>query len=69
LLSESSGNAYEALLRSEHRHTYALESITPEVLAQQQAMADTFHALGVIPQAIRIQDAFIAPATKTASTP
>jgi sulfonate transport system substrate-binding protein len=60
-LAASSGIAYEALLRAERRHPYGLRPITPEVLARQQAIADTFHALGVIPRPIRAEEAFLAP--------
>jgi len=62
ILATSSGIAYDALLRAEERHPYGLQAITPEVLARQQAIADAFHALGVIPQAIRAADAFLPAA-------
>jgi sulfonate transport system substrate-binding protein len=68
ILAESSGIAYDALLRAERRHPYGLRAITPEVLAKQQSIADTFHALGVIPKAIRTADAFL-PAVVYGNTP
>jgi sulfonate transport system substrate-binding protein len=68
ILATSSGIAYEALLRAEQRHAYGLRAITPEVLGKQQAIADTFHALGVIPKSIRTADAFL-PAVAYGNTP
>jgi sulfonate transport system substrate-binding protein len=59
ILAASSGIAYEALLRAEQRHPSGLRPITPEVLARQQAIADTFHALDVIPRPIRTAEAFL----------
>jgi sulfonate transport system substrate-binding protein len=67
-LAASSGIAYEALLRAEQRHPYGLQPITPEVLVKQQTIADTFHALGVIPRPIRAADAFL-PAVAYGSAP
>jgi sulfonate transport system substrate-binding protein len=43
------------------RRTYGVNPITPEVVAQQQEIADVFHALGLIPNAIRISDAIAEP--------
>jgi len=57
LLAKSSGIAYEALLTAEKRHTYGLKAITPEIVAQQQEIADTFSKLQVIPKSIKIADA------------
>lgn len=62
-LAKSSGVAYEALLIAEKRHVYEIRSITPETLAQQQTIADAFHKLELIPQAVRIGDAFLANST------
>jgi sulfonate transport system substrate-binding protein len=67
LLEQSSGVAYEALLRSERRHVYGLRAITPEILEKQQVIADTFQQLQLIPKAIRLQDAFLPVAAYTAS--
>lgn len=68
ILSRSSRVSYEALLVAERRHAYGLEPITPEILARQQVIADTFHQLAVIPRAIRTQDAFL-PAAAYAANP
>ena len=43
------------------RQQYDVKPITPEVAAAQQRVADTFHALGLIPRQIRISDALRAP--------
>lgn len=67
LLSDSSGIAYEALLVSERRHTYGILPITPEVLSKQQIIADSFQKLQLIPQAIRVEQAFLPAAAYTAS--
>ncbi|RVJ49375.1 sulfonate ABC transporter substrate-binding protein [Sinorhizobium meliloti] len=39
------------------RRQYGVKPITPEVIAAQQKIADTFHELGLIPNAIRVDDA------------
>ncbi|WP_085044061.1 sulfonate ABC transporter substrate-binding protein [Ensifer aridi] len=39
------------------RRQYGAKPITPEVVAAQQKIADTFHKLGLIPNAIRVEDA------------
>jgi sulfonate transport system substrate-binding protein len=59
LLSASSHIDRAALLAAERRHAYGLQPITPEILAQQQTIADTLHALDVIPRAIRVEEAFL----------
>jgi sulfonate transport system substrate-binding protein len=43
------------------RRTYGVSPITPEVVAQQQAIADVFFGLGLIPTAIKISDAVVEP--------
>jgi sulfonate transport system substrate-binding protein len=63
LLAQSSGVAYEALLVAEKRHAYGLLPITNEVLAKQQAIADSFRKLGLIPKDIRTADAFLPSLT------
>jgi sulfonate transport system substrate-binding protein len=59
ILAQSSGNAYEALLKAERRHVYGVRPITPEVLAQQAVIARRFFELGLIPRAVRPADAFL----------
>ncbi len=43
------------------RRTYGVTPITPDVVAKQQAIADVFFELGLIPKAIKIADAVKAP--------
>ncbi len=44
------------------RQQYDVKPVTPEVAAQQQQVADTFHKLGLIPAPISIADALYKPA-------
>jgi sulfonate transport system substrate-binding protein len=62
ILSKSSGIAYEALLKAEKRHVYEVKPIEPATLAKQQKIADAFHALELIPQAVKPSDAYLASA-------
>ena len=39
------------------RRNYGFEPITPEIIAEQQAIADTFYKLKVIPKSIKVADA------------
>ena len=59
ILAQSSGVSYEALLVAEKRHVYGILPITDEVLAKQQAIADVFRKLELIPKDIRTKDAFL----------
>jgi len=43
------------------RQKYGVKPISPEVVAQQQKIADVFHQLGLIPQPIQIADAVKKP--------
>jgi sulfonate transport system substrate-binding protein len=68
ILAESSGVAYDALLRSEKRHAYGILPITDQVLDAQQAIADSFRKLELIPKDIKTRDAFL-PAAVYADKP
>ncbi|CAN95082.1 aliphatic sulfonate ABC transporter, substrate-binding protein [Sorangium cellulosum So ce56] len=59
ILARSSGISYEAFLRSEHRRAFQILPITPEIVQRQQAIADTFHKLAIIPRDIRVEDALL----------
>ncbi|WP_437274640.1 sulfonate ABC transporter substrate-binding protein [Sorangium sp. So ce375] len=59
ILARSSGIAYEAFLRAEHRRAYQILPITPEITQRQQAIADTFHKLAIIPRDIRVEEALL----------
>jgi sulfonate transport system substrate-binding protein len=41
------------------RQGYGVAPLTPEVVAAQQKIADTFHALGILPKPITVSDAVI----------
>lgn len=43
------------------RAKFALYTVTPEVVAQQQGIADAFHKLGLIPKPIAVRDAVWLP--------
>jgi sulfonate transport system substrate-binding protein len=68
ILAAASGVSYEALLLAEKRHAYGIVPITDEVLAAQQAIADAFRKLELIPKDIKTRDAFL-PAAVYAGTP
>ena len=59
LLAEQTG-LDAAILRSvEERRVYGLESVTEEIIADQQALADIFFELGLIPAKIDVSTAFV----------
>ncbi|MGC4093148.1 MAG: sulfonate ABC transporter substrate-binding protein [Polyangiaceae bacterium] len=68
ILAASSGVSYDALLLAERRHAYGILPITEEVLDTQQAIANAFRKLDLIPKEIRVRDAF-APAAVYAVKP
>lgn len=62
ILAASSGISYEALLITEKRHPYGLQEITEQVIQKQQKIADTFHQIDVIPNAVKTSEAFLPTA-------
>jgi sulfonate transport system substrate-binding protein len=68
VLASSSGVSYEALLLAEKRHAYGIVPVNDDVLAAQQAIADAFRKLELIPKDIKTRDAFL-PAAVYAGTP
>ena len=54
----------EVVEKSLTRYQFGVKSLTPAVAAEQQKIADAFHALGLIPKPIRVADAL--PATTVA---
>jgi len=44
------------------RSVYGVEPITPQVIADQQALADVFFNIGLIPEKIDIAKAVVSPA-------
>jgi sulfonate transport system substrate-binding protein len=45
------------------RRDYSFEPMTPEMVAEQQAIADTFHKLKIIPKPIKVADAVWQPSS------
>jgi len=68
ILAESSGVSYEALLLAERRHNYGMLPISDAILDSQQAIADSFRKLELIPKDIKTRDAFL-PAAVYAEAP
>jgi sulfonate transport system substrate-binding protein len=50
------------------RFAYGIQPITPAVAAEQQKIADAFHALKLIPKPVRIADALPRPAAQATQT-
>lgn len=61
LLSQGTGVPLPAARRAVDRAEYVIGPVTPAIIAEQQRVADRFHALGLIPRSIRIADAVWAP--------
>ncbi|AWB19752.1 aliphatic sulfonate ABC transporter substrate-binding protein [Methylobacterium currus] len=61
LLSKGTGVPLAATRRAVDRTDYVIGPMTPSVVAEQQRVADRFHALSLIPHPIRIGDALRAP--------
>lgn len=62
LLAPQLGIDASVLEVASSRRNYNAVAITPAIVAEQQRLADTFRGLGLIPHAIRIQEA-VYPAT------
>lgn len=56
----------EVVEKSLARYQFGVKPLTPEVAAEQQKIADAFHALGLIPKPIRVADALPSAAPKLA---
>jgi sulfonate transport system substrate-binding protein len=56
-LSPSVGIAVPVLTVALERQSYGIKPLDDAVIAEQQRIADTFHALGLIPKAINISNA------------
>jgi sulfonate transport system substrate-binding protein len=57
LLAPRTGIAPAAIDAALSRLAYGVRPLTPEIVAEQQRIADTFHHLGLIPTAITVRDA------------
>ena len=61
-VAEATGVPIEAQTLAVNRAKFGIYPITPEIIAGQQATADRFFALGLIPTAVKISDAiWVAP--------
>ena len=67
VLADASGVDVSAEKIAAARGSYAVLYITPDVIRQQQSIADTFSKLGLIPHAVQIADAVWTPGTATSS--
>lgn len=56
LYSEATSVDLEAQRRTVQRTEFVFEPVTDAIIAQQQAVADRFHRLGLIPQPIKVAD-------------
>jgi sulfonate transport system substrate-binding protein len=65
LIAPLQGLDVEVLKLSLHRYQFNVQPLTPAVAAEQQKIADTFHALKLIPKPIRIADALPGKAAQT----
>ncbi|KAF1046291.1 aliphatic sulfonate ABC transporter substrate-binding protein [Xylophilus sp.] len=52
------------LLRASQRRNYGVERITPQVIAEQQKVADAFHTLKLIPKPVAVSEARFADASR-----
>nr|WP_245239150.1 aliphatic sulfonate ABC transporter substrate-binding protein [Methylobacterium platani] len=64
LLSKGTGVPLAATRRAVDRTDYLIGPMTPSAIAEQQRVADRFHALGLIPRPIRIADALRTPVSQ-----
>lgn len=58
-VAEATGVPIEAQTLAVNRAKFGIYPITPEIIAGQQATADRFFALGLIPTAVKISDAIL----------
>jgi len=62
ILSRGTGVPLAATERAVARTDYVIGPVTPDLVSEQQAIADRFHAAGLIPKPIRVADAvWVAP--------
>ena len=66
MVAAETGIAEATLLKVEERSAYGLEPVTPAVVGEQQALADLFFTLDLIPEKIDVASATL-PAPETAS--
>lgn len=64
-VADETGIDVATQLKVEQRSTYGIDPITPEIIAEQQALADMFLELGLLPEKVDIASAVLAVATPT----
>lgn len=47
----------KSLTLAANRRTYGVDELSPEILKEQQEIADTFYKLGIIPKKVTVEDA------------
>jgi sulfonate transport system substrate-binding protein len=57
LIAGETGLPADVLLAAEQRRTFGIEPITPQIVADQQKLADLFLDIGLIPKQLNIQSA------------
>jgi sulfonate transport system substrate-binding protein len=57
ILAAQTGLPNDVVALAAQRYAYGVKTVTPEVLAEQQKIADVFHGLKLIPKPIVVRDA------------
>jgi sulfonate transport system substrate-binding protein len=57
ILAAQTGLPVDVVALAARRYAYGVRTVTPDVLAAQQKIADTFHSLKLIPKPIVVRDA------------
>jgi sulfonate transport system substrate-binding protein len=57
ILSLQTGLPADVVALAAQRYAYGVKAVTPEVLREQQKIADAFHSLKLIPKPIAVRDA------------
>jgi sulfonate transport system substrate-binding protein len=57
ILATQTGLPVDVVALAARRYAYGVKAVTPDVLAAQQKIADTFHGLKLIPKPIVVRDA------------
>jgi sulfonate transport system substrate-binding protein len=65
LIAGETGLDEQVLLNVEKRRIYGIEQITPEIIAEQQSLADLFLDVGLIPQRLDISSATLPSSVTT----
>jgi sulfonate transport system substrate-binding protein len=65
LIAGETGLDEQVLLNVEKRRVYGIEPITPEIVAEQQSLADLFLEVGLIPQRLDISSATLPSSVTT----